>query len=309
MVGSRFCSVFSVIGVALGVVACGSTGGGAGETVGKTAAAQLGSPGVPDAADTSCNIDLRDVGIGSDGVAGDLDISSEALLEGDVPYVLYQSGSDPTWYSADALPATGAGTGYQRYQFTLTQIAPSPDAGDAYPTIQLIPYLITTAGTHLFDHNVSADQNYVLDAANQWSIHYDGDYCVEPSPPGTATVVFNTGWTETTYGTFVQGGKLDVSYALARLPQCEGETTDGVEAWATTAYAYFLPGGETLSGAVNGSFDAAAGTWMSLLFERNIPTNATSVQLWFETSGDGCQTSWDSDYGQNYRYSVTPAAP
>ena len=305
---SRFSLVLSVAGAgaALGVAACGSAGGDA--AVGQSAAAQLGSPAIPNAADTSCNIDLRDVGIGSSGVAGDLDISSEALLEGDQPYVLYQSGSDPTWYSASAIPATGAGTGFQRYEFTLTQNAPSPDAGNAYPTIQLIPYLITTAGTHLFDHNVYADQNYVLDAANEWSIHYNGDYCYEPPPPGTATVVFNTGWTQTTYGSFVQGGKLDVSYALARMPGCEGETTDGVEAWATTAYAYFLPGGETLPGVVSGPFDATAGTWTSLLFERDIPSDATSVQLWFETSGEGCQTSWDSDFGQNYRYSVVPAS-
>ncbi|MGH7327790.1 MAG: DUF6209 family protein [Polyangiaceae bacterium] len=37
----------------------------------------------------------------------------------------------------------------------------------------------------------------------------------------------------------------------------------------------------------------------------DIPSDATSVALWFETSGDGCATSWDSDYGQNYVYSIS----
>jgi hypothetical protein len=237
--------------------------------------------------------------------SGHVDISSEAVNEGDQPYVLYQSGADPTWYSVPTLPATGAGTGFERYSFELTEN--TGVVGQDLPTIQLIPYLITVAGTHLYDHNVSVG-NYQLDASDSWNIQYDGDYCYEPPPPATATIDFATGWTDSVTGTFMQGGKLVVDYDLARMPQCEGETTDGVEAWATTAYARYLPNGEMQSAAVNGPFDQATNRWTSLVFERDIPTDATSVELWFETSGEGCTTGWDSDYGQNYVFSVSPVS-
>jgi hypothetical protein len=318
------CSRFSMVSVALGLGLFGSGCGtkAAGEAI-ASAGAQLGSPGVPNAADTQCNVFLRDVAdsengggldtncIEASGVStcwviftGHVDISNAALLESDQPYVQYQSGTDPTWYVTGAVPTTGAGIGFQRYEFTLTQN--TAIQGEPFPTIQLIPYLITTVGTHLFDHNVYANQNYILDSNNGWNIGYNGDYCYEPPAPGTATVAFNKGWTESVSGTFVQGGKLAVQYDLARMPECEGVTTDGVEAWATTANAMFLPSGEVLSGIVSGPFDAASGSWTSELFERDIPAGATSVQLWFETSGDGCQTGWDSDFGQNYSYRIGP---
>jgi hypothetical protein len=104
----------------------------------------------------------------------------------------------------------------------------------------------------------------------------------------------------------VQGGKLVVNYGLSRLPQCEGITTDGVVAWDTAAYARFLPNGEQLSGTVSGPFDSATNSWTSLVFERDVPTDATSVQLWFMTSGEGCTNAWDSNYGENYLYPISP---
>jgi len=318
-------SRFQILGMLVGAVVLEACGSSPEAHVATTHTDQLGTPGVPDAADTGCNVFLRDIADnetgsvethcvpGDDGgttcwvvFSGHLDISNEALLEGDQPYVQYQSGSDPSWYSVPAMAITGAGTGFQRYTFSITE--GTAVQGQPFPTVQVIPYLITTVGTHLYDHNVYADQNYVLDANNSWDIQYNGDYCYEPPPPGTGTVTFNAGWTDTASGTFVQGGKLVVNYDLARMPECEGVTTDGVAAWATTANARFLPGGETFTGAVNGPYDPATYSWTSELFERDIPTDATRVQLWFETSGDGCQTGWDSDYGQNYSFSIVPAS-
>jgi hypothetical protein len=105
-------------------------------------------------------------------------------------------------------------------------------------------------------------------------------------------------------GALTAGGKLVVDYDLARMPQCEGVTTDGVSAWNTQAYAYFEPGGELIQGTVKGPYDAAAGAWQSQTFATDIPYDARSVALWFETSGDGCTTGWDSVFGQNYDYPV-----
>src|ERR1700683_5501396 len=111
----------------------------AGEPVAIARSAVLGTPGVPDASDTSCNVDLRDVSVATtargakkkscvtgDGgetcwvvLAGHVDASAEGADEGDPPFVSWQSGSDPTWYTAPMLPAPGAGIGFVRYAFTI----------------------------------------------------------------------------------------------------------------------------------------------------------------------------------------------
>lgn len=321
MTPGRFGVTAARLACVAAMLGLGCSAGGQGP-VGQVSEAALGTPGVASAADTSCNVFLRDVADsqnrgGLDAncepsaagwtcwviFTGHVDISRAAVNEGDVPYVLYQSGSDPSWYSAPTLPTTGAGTGFERYQFQLTHH--TAVQGQPFPAIQLIPYLATVSGTLLFDHNVYAG-NWALDANNGWSIQYDGGYCYEPPPPSTGTVTFDPGYTQATSGALVQGGKLVVNYDLSRLPQCEGVTTDGVQAWATTASAYFLPGKQVLSAAINGPYDATLGRWTSLTFERDIPTDAAQVQLWFETSGDGCPTGWDSDYGQNWDYAITP---
>ena len=293
------------------------------DSVGTTRSAVLGSPGVPDAADHGCNIVLRDLapatttsGYETNCVesssgdscwvvfSGDLDVSALAVTEGDTPYVYYQSGSDPTWRSAPATITTGGGVDMERYTFEL--VANTAVEGQTWPTIQVIPYLQTVVGTWLFDHN-EYEGNYVLDSEDSWTIHPDGTTCYDPPPPAAGTVSFQAGWTESTSGALNQGGKLVVDYDLARMPQCEGVTTDGVSAWNTQAYAYFSPGGELLQGSVKGPFDTSTNAWQSQVFETDVPYDATSVALWFETSGDGCTTGWDSDYGQNFNYPVGAA--
>ena len=292
------------------------------EATGSSGAASLGSPSIPNAADHGCNIVLRDISIpenrggvdtncvGSGSLTcyvvlqGDFDISMTAVNEGDTPFVYYQSGSDPAWYTAPASKIIGAGVGMQRYAFTLdnhTAIFDQP-----YPTMQVIPYLQTTAGTHLFDHNEFSG-NYELTSLNNWTIHPDGTTCYDPPPTGSASVIFDSGWQQTASGIFEPGGKLDVSYDLGRMPQCFSASTDGVSAWNTEAYAYFTPGKQLVSQSVKGAFDSATNQWTSSLLETDIPKDATSVALWFETSGEGCSTSWDSAYGQNYNYAI--AAP
>jgi hypothetical protein len=310
-----------ILSAAAVLVACGAQGDD--ENTGSSGAASLGSPGVANAADRGCNIVLRDISIpenrgGVDssctgtGLAscwvvlqGDLDISMTAVNEGDTPYVFYQAGSDATWYtSATATKIIGAGVGMQRYAFTLdhnTAIFDQP-----YPTIQVIPYLQTVAGTHLFDHNEFSG-NYQLTSINNWSIHPDGTTCYDPPSPASASVIFSDGWQQTPSGIFGPGGKLDVSYDLDRMPQCFSASTDGVSAWNTEAYAYFTPGKQLISQSVKGALDPTTDKWTSSLFETDIPQDATSVALWFETSGEGCATSWDSAYGQNYNYAI--AAP
>ena len=304
-----------VVGVGF-VAACSSADS---ESTGSSGAASLGSPGIPNAADHGCNVVLRDISVPRNrgGVEtnctgtpltcwlvleGDLDVSMAAVNEGDAPYVFYQAGSNPSWFAAPTTPITGAGQGMQRYSFQLdhdTAIFDQP-----WPTLQVIPYLQTTAGTRLFDHNEFA-ANYVLNSDNDWSVHPNGEACYDAPATGSASVVFASGWTQTAQGNFTPGGKLDVTYDLNRMPQCFNASTDGVAAWNTEAYELFTPGNQLIQRSVRGTRDPATQVWQSLLFENDIPNDATSVALWFETSGDGCTTSWDSDYGQNYNFAIT----
>lgn len=303
------------------MVASSACSAGSEEAIDSSRAASLGVPGVPNAPDTQCNVVLRDIAVpenrggvetnctGASGALtcwvvfeGDLDVSSAAVTESDAPFVFYQSGTDPSWYqSAAATKVDGAGKGMQRYHFSLTHHTALQD--EVYPTIQVIPFLQTTLGTRLFDHNTSSG-NTVLDAENDWSFTANASTCDAPPPNAVATVWFNTGWTETTAGVFAQSGKLDVEYDLNRMPQCLHVWTDGVPAWNTEAYARFSPGNQLVHASVRGSYDATKDTWSNQAFDTDIPSDATSVALWFETSGDGCATSWDSDYGQNYVYSI-----
>ncbi len=305
-----------VLALAVLAFACGSPPS---ERTGSSAAPVLGTPGVADAADHGCNIVLRDLDAPQNGgayetscvgptcwiaFAGDLDVSAEAVTEGDAPFVYYQSGTDPTWYSAPAYMTSGGGVGMERFSFNL--VANTAILGQTWPTIQVIPYLHTVVGTRLFDHNEYAG-NYVLDGNDGWTIHPDGSTCYDAPPPATGTLTFSTGWTQTMSGALNAGGKLVVNYDLGRMPQCEGVTTDGVSAWNTQAYAYFRPAGELLQGSVKGFYDSTTNAWQSQTYATDIPYDAQSVALWFETSGDGCTTGWDSAYGANYNYAVGPA--
>jgi hypothetical protein len=282
----------------------------------------LGSPTGADEADHGCNVVLRDVhlNLGRDGYesscdpsgqcwivwSGELDVSQEADAEGDAPFVTWQAGSDPTWRTLAATRSTTASApqGFVRYAFTLdANTAPYPGP---FNDIQLVPYLQTPAGGRLFDHNRNAGpyDNYVLDAADSYAVVQDAS-C--PAPSSSATIVFGPSWTTTQSGSIVQGGTFSVDYPLARLPQCWGSRAEGMPAWATTAYALFTPGNETASVSFfpqNGV--APPSDWTSSF---TVPRDATGVELWFMTSGEGCGPNhYDSSYGANYSFPVEAGA-
>jgi len=88
------------------------------------------------------------------------------------------------------------------------------------------------------------------------------------------------------------GGKLIVEYDVARMP---GAVADVV------CHVRFSPGGQLYSGSVVGS-GAEAGHQAQ--FEVLVPSNATTVELWFESREPSGTVSWDSRYGANYTFSA-----
>jgi hypothetical protein len=100
-----------------------------------------------------------------------------------------------------------------------------------------------------------------------------------------ATIRFLSDWREETNGEVRAGAKFRLEYALDRLP---GSSRQGV-----VAEIVFEPGGQHHSGrVVAGKFDV------------NVPDDAREMMIWFHrANGDG--TSWDSRFGENYRFAVT----
>jgi hypothetical protein len=123
-----------------------------------------------------------------------------------------------------------------------------------------------------------------------------------------ATLHFGSGWTTVQDGAIVQGGTLVVAYDLDRLTTCRG-THNGYPAWDTFAFARFEPGGQTVQASVR-EFETVFGVPTNVVHPLpahfQVPADATSVQVWFESVGIGCW-AWDSNQDQNYRFDV--AAP
>lgn len=114
----------------------------------------------------------------------------------------------------------------------------------------------------------------------------------------TATLRFDAGAAPRVTGSLAKGSKVRVVYDDARLASCRGEQ-GGVPQWAITGYVRvgqgpvrtFPVAGLGASGAPTIALDASG-----------------ELQLWFQsTSRWGCN-AWDSDFGQNYRFRVTPKA-
>ncbi|GHG95136.1 DUF6209 family protein [Comamonas sp. JC664] len=128
-----------------------------------------------------------------------------------------------------------------------------------------------------------------------------------PLTAPTATVSFHTGWTHAQHGAIVRGGQLVVDYNLYRMTDCHLSTYNGVQVWDTLAYVRFLPSGQLFSGSVK---QATGGTTFEKKpFEVTVPSDATSVELWFLTAGRTCTQRYDSNYGQNYAFPVEAQAP
>ncbi len=314
---TRFLVAVSLL--SLGIAACGQ-----GAT--PLAARSQGLTGLPpwigesgDLSDTTCSVVLRQASVNLEGrmgpqtdcssgtcwvvINGSFDVSMPLVQAAVAPGVLYRSAIDGLWREATALPSWDAGLGYLRYSFTLNH--DTFTSGPNSQTVNMIPFVRTVAGGRAFDHNRIADTlgSYVLTGENDWSVPADSS-CPAAAPHGIMTLVFAQGWEDSGYGSLLQNGKLDINYDIYRIPSGLGCTTDGVSAFAVTAFVQLQPSGTTLSERIDGPLDAT-GKYQSLPLEFDIPSDATQVALWFLDSSECRGDEWDSQYGSNYVYPVS----
>lgn len=293
--------------------------------VSSSAAPMLGVEGGQDGADRSCHVMLRKISRVANNTGGyqtscvpnggcyyvwqgELELSDEAVSLGATPVVLLQTGSNPNWWRFEAEPTATAG----RYAVRIDEhtVADGMSTTALMRTVmQLAPAIELPDGSRLFDHNRHPGDfdNYVLDSSNGWAIADDPAACTDVTQQ--SYLRFQQDWRNVQQGALVAGGRVSVDYDLARLPQCVGSTYQGSPAWSTLAHARFRPSGVMTSGPVseyayvqNVGYEVVPVAW-----ELELPVGTTSVELWFETSGESCATSWDSNYGANFVFPVLAA--
>lgn len=120
---------------------------------------------------------------------------------------------------------------------------------------------------------------------------------------GTLTTVkFTETFSETATGPIVAGSAIRIDYDLDRLTECRG-STNGSEVWSVTGHAKF---GTTVTEFALTRLDS--GRVVPLKPELEIPSTATSVELWFTNNNRWGCNAYDSNDGANYAFDVEARA-
>lgn len=268
----------------------------------------VGIDGSRDAADRNCHVVLRELARpwtgftwetnGSSWVwVGTIEISEAAAAEGLVPSLLYQYGSNPTWFEAVATPAQTAGTtGFARFTARIDHDLPGPGMSGtalANARVQVVPMLRMSEGGRLFDHNrhTSDFENYVM-TSPELAVSRNDAVCAPPAIGERARLVFDADWTERREGVLAPGGEMSIVYAQSRLAQCK-KTQGNAQLWDITAHVRFEP-----------SFQLRSASVRDGQVTMPVPSDARTIRLWFEaTSTSGCH-AWDSNLGADYVFAV-----
>lgn len=120
----------------------------------------------------------------------------------------------------------------------------------------------------------------------------------------TPTITFGADWSQRVTGTIVAGQPVRIDYAASRLSQCRGETNN-LPAWAITGF-FRVNGGASQTFRVAPDLSTPPAPVLVTL-----PNATGRLEMWFQvTNRWGCN-AWDSNYGSNYRFTVSadPRAP
>ena len=126
-----------------------------------------------------------------------------------------------------------------------------------------------------------------------------------------AIVHFSDNWQQLQEGELERGGKLVIDYAKERLSCCFRDWR-GAEIGEIMVYLRFHPRGEVVSGSVINAIRAGGNTQGSVighesaLFETDVPSDATQVEIWFHhfsQTSSRCD-AWDSRFGANYWFEI-----
>jgi hypothetical protein len=146
----------------------------------------------------------------------------------------------------------------------------------------------------------SAADGGALGSTAQASTTTPGSTTADPVTADAGTtapeLVFDGSWGYHGVNARTPGSLGYIVYDTSRLPSCRA-TTDGVQAWAIAAFVS-VDGGAAITYPFPTGVQGAA-----VQVPVEIPYGS-SMALWFEATDDsGCE-QWDSNYGQNYVFSI-----
>ena len=190
---SQIASPFALVIVSM-LVGCRTT---------NDSAVKDASSGTRDAADTNCQVVLREAGQSTLGggevfkdsnrrswivYRGIIDVSTKAINAGATVAVQYAPNNSETWTTVAAVQSADPAKGLERLNggkvvppgFTRLAFATTSGSAEAgvshIGVIRLIPFLIRSDGTRVFDHNRVSD-NYLLSDQNGAKVLDDFSIC------------------------------------------------------------------------------------------------------------------------------------
>ncbi len=279
-----------------------------------------------DVADGDCRVVLREVGRVSNGRGGyETDCVSGScrwVWQGElavaagvvgVPAVLV-SVNDGAWFAVEASVSGAVVDGFAPWTFRVSEGMPAEGTsgtGLARTRINMIPYLRTTDGGRLFDHNrvVDAFASYELVSGNGFAIADDGVTCVAGAVWPTWRFAYPEFSEAVVDGPVLAGGSVRLAYdgrRLREVQQCLG-SHGSVQATNLAAHWRFdngVVGTAEVERWVSNGGQVNATTIEPLV---PVPVGARSMDVWFTcTPGfDGApNVRYDSNDGANYRAPV-----
>ncbi len=117
-----------------------------------------------------------------------------------------------------------------------------------------------------------------------------------------AQLTFGEDWSEKLTGAMRGGGTVRIAYDLDRIRDCRGETNDS-QVWGAGGYASF-DGGEPVAFELSRLSNGAV---VPVIPELEIPSSATTIELWFAVSNKWGCIAYDSNMNANYQFDITPA--
>ncbi|NMO18093.1 hypothetical protein HPC49_50210 [Pyxidicoccus fallax] len=133
----------------------------------------------------------------------------------------------------------------------------------------------------------------------EWDSNYGNNFRFDVGGP---RIVFGADWTTAVYGTLKQGGTVTVDYDITRLSGCR-QTYNGLQTWDVEAQ-YRFDGGTVQTAPLTQVVGMSGREQVPAVI--TAPASASLLELWFRNwDRTSCQT-WDSAYGQNYRFTLVP---
>lgn len=323
----RYCAPL-LLGLALGAFA-GCTDDAAREAEAAGPAIVLGADGVGvDAADSGCRVVLRAMGRLSNGRGGyETDCSSgscrwvwEARIDVasglvGVPHLLYRTtSSGDRWIAARAEVIGGAHDGFTTWVVRVSEdMASEGTSGTSLSRFRIaaIPYLATTDGGRLFDHNRVVDPlgTYELGSESGYQLSDDGVSCRAEQVWPTWRFSYPDFGDRLDGGPVLAGGAVRLDYDGRRLREVQSCLGAHGSVSATTLYA-----GWRFDNGVSG--EAEVERWVSNAGQVTasasaplvpVPVGARGLEVWFrcEPGFDAAKNvKYDSADGRNYRAAV-----